>query len=288
MLCALLSVASCSANAATTAEIRPGKIIKLLHFNKVRTPSVDISMYNEEDHTKGISEFKLDLGMSNVPVLDQGSYGTCVTFASTAAMSALHNLGDNVSQQASLELVDALGEDLWDGAYYPSEVIDPLKKHGVAFKKDYPRQYPVAYHQTTLDDYKKYVDSEASKKISDTEYAYFPQGSVYKAKAALDMGHRVLIGFLVNARYSEAIVGFNVIKGKKQYVGGLWACQQGTSRNYCQRSNAGHEVVVTGYDDEQKLFKIRNSWGTDVGENGEYYMTYMFFDMMVMDMTEIY
>ena len=41
---------------------------------------------------------KVQLDMGNVPVLDQGGYGSCVTFANTAALDAALNQGDYISQ----------------------------------------------------------------------------------------------------------------------------------------------------------------------------------------------
>ena len=40
------------------------------------------------------------------------------------------------------------------------------------------------------------------------------------------------------------------------------------------RQVGGHAVMCVGYDNSQNLFKIRNSWGSDVGENGYFYMPY--------------
>lgn len=52
-----------------------------------------IAAGGEKDYSKGIIPFNkskgaVDIGMANVPVLDQGAYGTCVTFAATAALDA--------------------------------------------------------------------------------------------------------------------------------------------------------------------------------------------------------
>jgi C1A family cysteine protease len=38
----------------------------------------------------------------------------------------------------------------------------------------------------------------------------------------------------------------------------------------------GHAVLCVGYDNSTGLFKIRNSWGPDVGDNGYYYMHYSY------------
>ncbi len=38
----------------------------------------------------------------------------------------------------------------------------------------------------------------------------------------------------------------------------------------------GHAVLCVGYDDSKLLFICRNSWGTDEGEDGYYYMPYSY------------
>ena len=53
-------------------------------------------------------------------------------------------------------------------------------------------------------------------------------------------------------------------------------------------SSSGHEIIVIGYDDSQRLLKIRNSWGKQAGDLGDYYMTYDFYNIMAMDFTELY
>jgi C1A family cysteine protease len=38
----------------------------------------------------------------------------------------------------------------------------------------------------------------------------------------------------------------------------------------------GHAIACVGYDDFKKVFIIRNSWGTNVGDKGYYYMPYSY------------
>jgi len=225
----------------------------------------------------------LDLGMSNVPVLDQGAEGTCVTFATTAALDALLGEGDFISQQCTLELNVALGNDYWNGAWQGAEIIDPLQKYGVVSQQNCPDKYPKSSAKIDLKTYSSLVSGPESAVISGVEYEYFENANLDAVKRAIDQGHRVLIGFRVYAYANEAVMGFNV----NGYRGGLWACQQGKSQNYCKNSNAGHEVVVVGYDSDQQLLKIRNSWGAGVGENGDYYMTYKFFNSMGINQTVV-
>ena len=225
----------------------------------------------------------VDLGMGNVPVLDQGQEGTCVTFSSTAALDALLNQGDFISQQCSLLLDTALGDDYWNGANAPSEIIAPLQKYGVISKNCCPSQYPDLTAVINLTAYQLLAAKAESAFVANVEFEYFESADINALKLALKQGYRVLIGFHVYAGVAQAVQGFNVNGG----IGGLWACSQGGSQNYCINSNSGHEVVVIGYDDSQQLLKIRNSWGPTVGQAGDYFMSYQFFQTMAIDMTVI-
>jgi len=41
-------------------------------------------------------------------------------------------------------------------------------------------------------------------------------------------------------------------------------------------SIGGHAVLAVGYDDDKQLFKLRNSWGPNVQDNGYFYMPYAY------------
>ena len=90
--------------------------------------------------------------MNDVPVLDQGAHGTCVTFAVTGAMDAAyteatHVKGDDqFSELCSLELgttlerqspIDKSGERTypsgWDGSW-GTVVLSQIKNHGLITK----------------------------------------------------------------------------------------------------------------------------------------------------------
>ena len=225
----------------------------------------------------------IDLGMGNVPVLDQGEEGTCVTFSSTAALDALLSEFDFISQQCSLMLDDALGSNYWNGANMPSDVVSPLQQYGVVSQSDCPSQYPDTSASIDPDTYQTLVSSNESAIVASVQLQYFAAPDLNALKAALRAGNRVLIGIHIYTGMQQAVQGFDV----NGNVGGLWACKQGKSQNYCRNSSDGHEVLVVGYDDSQELLKIRNSWGSGVGDGGDFYMTYKFFQAMDMDMTAV-
>ncbi|MBX9836879.1 MAG: C1 family peptidase, partial [Silvanigrellaceae bacterium] len=225
----------------------------------------------------------------NVPVLDQGAHGTCVTFAATAALNAKIKQGDYIDQQCSLALNKFLGNDYWNGAYTAVQILEPLKKYGIIPKNQcFGTKYAKTSQKVSPTQYMTKSDKSYAGQIT---YHYTEKASADVVKATLKAGYRVAIGTaLADTSDPISVNGFDVkIKGSSgNYDGGLWACKQpGNSTNYCDDQNAGHEVVIIGYDDKQQLFKIRNSWGTYAGEKGNYYMSYAFFNAMVMDHTEL-
>ncbi len=259
--------------------------------------------YDEQDYTSGIVNFSsspsaVDLGMENLPVLDQGKYGTCVTFSSTAALDAklathvnetAHNDPDLIDQQCILSLNKYLGVNLWNGAKSPVQVLEPLKKYGIIEKNTCNNNYyPSPNYIISSTDYSKKSIKNMANLIN---YYYLPKADLSALKDAINNGNRVLIGVaLANFPHNKiAVNGFDMLVGTTYTSGGLWACRQPQNEiNYCPPNpTAGHEIIVIGYDDNQHLLKIRNSWGEGAGESGDFYMTYTFFEAMALDQTEI-
>ncbi len=256
---------------------------------------------SERDYSVGVVPFEnsvgaVDLGMADVPVFDQGAYGTCVTFATTSAMNALLQKGDFISQQCTLQLNRILGQDLWNGAYFSSQIIDPLKKYGIVKQGQGSEKegkcnsdYPNIFGMITVSGYKNRAKNSGAD-ASKIQYKYYSMIKLNDVKKSLDKHHRVTVGFGILAGQDPiSVQGFNLKIKNQETSGGLWACQQSSSEStYCGRPNSGHEVVIIGYDDSQQLLKVRNSWSDASGDNGDFYMTYTFFKAMIFDGTEIY
>jgi C1A family cysteine protease len=67
---------------------------------------------------------------------------------------------------------------------------------------------------------------------------------------------------------------------------------------YLRPQFGGHEMVITGYDDnaasvddqgrEHKgLFTLRNSWGDQFGDKGNFYMSYDYFKVLSIEVQRI-
>lgn len=85
--------------------------------------------------------------------------------------------------------------------------------------------------------------------------AYHSLGSVDEMKHCIASGYPFLIGF-------QVYKGFEEIEKD-----GLMPPPSGDPIG-------GHEVLVIGYDDAKGRVKVRNSWGADWGDHGNFWMRY--------------
>src|SRR5437879_1335677 len=96
----------------TLARTPAKKEVVLMNIRLTAKEQQAIFNYKPKISHKTSSDFNLppaiNLGMNGVPVLDQGKHGSCVTFATTAAIDAVLGKGDYVSQLCSLELGSTL------------------------------------------------------------------------------------------------------------------------------------------------------------------------------------
>lgn len=261
----------------------------------------------------------IQLGMNKVPVLDQGQHGTCVTFATTAALDATITKGDYISQLCNLSLGRYLEEQNpnypsgWDGSW-GEIVLDQIKDYGIinqAYQKEKGcgglYSYPT-YDENNIGGIMNVKDftshSEKLEKIVTWKTILPPSDSMHdmntmkitlqKAKQALANKHRLSVGILVDVNAGD--IG---AYGSYKSINDSWVLtpriKRDAKRNLIE---AGHELVITGYDDNAEvtdneggkhkgLFTLRNSWGVDAGDAGNYYMSYEYFEKLGLELIEI-
>ncbi len=258
----------------------------------------------------------VQLGMSNVPVLDQGRHGACVIFAATAAVDATLNRGSYTSQLCLLQLGryfektnrQASG---WDGLHSSKEAFDRINKYGVMSMESQQRYgcggvYTYPYEEETpqsdmpLATYLQYREMLPKNDIAwsavwSSFWFDFTSDTVMKTKTALSVGRRVVVASLLPRVYLGAAGAI----GKHHILDDTWVLtpeiEQGT--NWFKKI-PGHEMIVTGYDDKASavdrsgnlhrgLFTLRSSWGPTVGDAGNFYMSYDYFEMLVVEAIQI-
>lgn len=261
---------------------------------------------------------KIQLGMNNVPVLDQGGFGSCVTFANTAAVDAVLDKGDYISQLCLLQL----GRYLEKNAYMPSGwngslggiVLNQMNVFGLISKTKQASngcggltKYPTGFDMGTEMSPEDY--HQLSEQMDENVVAWTPildaydifidkinlNSTVYKVKAILNAGDRLTFGVLLPDT-DKGVVG---AVGKYHRTFDSWVLTPEMVENMpLLEELPGHEMVITGYDDyavaiddkgraHRGLFTLRNSWGGRVGDRGNFYMSYDYFKALAIEVQRI-
>ena len=251
---------------------------------------------------------RVNLGMNGTPVLDQGAHGSCVTFAMTGAFDAVLGKGDYISQLCSLELGAYLYQhgrsdySGWNGSM-GTVVLKQLNDYGVV-----PKSYQQEYGCAGVKHYPLRTASNTGKPMSISEYTansiplsfatwqvladteevfsnnFNPVALLRTVKKHLREGHRVTLGILLDDTSGEAGA---LATYKKAYD--TWVLTPEIIKKMKQGGmQAGHEMIIIGYDDyavaytkdgkpSKGVFIVRNSWGKQSGDSGNFYISYDYF-----------
>lgn len=259
------------------------------------------------------------VGMNGEPVLDQGQWGTCATFSSSAAVNAMLSLsGDSeTSQLCNLAVGRTLGNGAdggWDGSF-GYVVLGQIAQYGFV-NKQYQhthgcgglKKYPVDSDDSgsamplakfSANSSKTFTNNDWTPILSyDGTFAPVDSAAATQAlndvKKALNKGNRVVFGSLIDGNVGEvgATGTYNGIDND------TWVMTSAIQQDF-QNDNPmeGHEIIIDGYDDNAcatyidnsksvkqcGLLRIRNSWGASAGDQGDYYMSYDHFKGMVIE-----
>lgn len=260
----------------------------------------------------------IKLGMNNVPVLNQGMHGTCATFAVTGALDALMGKGDYISQVCHLTLGQYLSTHAyqlsgWDGAY-SENVLGQINTYGIINKEKEKTQgcaglteYPAMditspANEMSTDEFHQLSEEAASSQRYDVTkvldfYEFInrektPTDVVKSIKNSLSKGDRLVIGVIVTT--ADGVGTY----GKYHQKEDSWVITQEVSSAIKSDNYGGHAMIITGYDNNavatdihgkahKGLFILRNSWGKNAGDEGNYYMSYDYLSNLGYDITRI-
>ena len=258
---------------------------------------------------------KLQLGMNEVPVLDQGEHGTCTLFAMTAAIDAALEKGDYVSQLCYLDLnqylnrntyssnawMSAWGQDLANQIMMFGVVPKTIQeKGGCAGRLDYPLLSEDLHDELSVFDY-----HQISEPIQEQGLVFLPliladqlnsnwvnrDQILYQIKSILNRGDRVTFSMILLGQQP----GDASATGSYHVMNDTWLLLPNTAAALeNDEESIGHSFVITGYDDDaiaidamgqlhRGLLTLRNSWGSLVGDEGDFYVTYAYFKAALLE-----
>ena len=200
------------------------------------------------------------------PVLAQGQLGSCTANALAGAYAYRYNIEYNLDASSTDEFLpsrlfiyynerNAEGTPKTDSGAEIRDGIASIEKNGVCPESMWPY------------DIEKFTDKPPTTCYDEAAACHksVQQHRVVKnlesLKGCLETGRVFVFGFVV----------FESFKDQSKWNGSIMPTPQEG-----EKVLGGHAVLCVGYDDFKQCFKVRNSWGSDWGEDGNFYMPYDF------------
>ena len=213
------------------------------------------------------------------PIFDQGQLGSCtanaisaaVTFAYYKQKSALkitHTDNSNNDNHITIENPFYIGSRLF--IYYNERVMEnsinsdagAMIRDGI---KSINRKGVCKETPTWPYDINKFTQKPSNQAYQEAmlhqalQYRRIDNTNIDNLKGCLSQGFPFVFGFTVYSSFMTAAVA-------KTGIMPMPAANE--------RVMGGHAVLGVGYDDNKKLFTVRNSWGQGWGDQGYFYMPY--------------
>ena len=209
----------------------------------------------------------VDLRAFCSPIENQGSLGSCTGQAIAGAIELINKRSGKPTDVSRLFIYYyerlLLGTVNYDSGAYIRDGIKATNHYGASLESYWPydirkfRQEPISEAKTDA----------LNRKVTRYERVNDFNGCV----DALSNGYPVIMGF----RVYDSFMSKNVARtGIMPYPN--------TKR---ERLLGGHAVLLVGYDKRKKVFIARNSWGTNWGDKGYFYMP---FDIVKPNMSSDY
>ncbi len=262
---------------------------------------------------------KIQLNMNGIPVLNQGSHGTCVSFAISAAIDAVMDKGDYISQLCQLELGTHLEKNSYTSSGWAGSwgriILSQMDVFGIV-SKGYQRsvgcsglnEYPLSGEdpsvELSLSDYHQISEALPQNLVAWSSILEVYQVSsdevdeeqiLAEIKKALVAGDRLTFGILL-LDFDQGLVG---AVGSHHEKYDTWVLTPEIAQDINDQAQfAGHAMIITGYDDDaiaqdnkgrtyRGLLTLRNSWGANIGDQGNFYMTYDYFKALMLEVQRI-
>jgi C1A family cysteine protease len=191
----------------------------------------------------------IDWSNNDSPVKNQGGCGACWAFATAAFIENLGNQSD-LSEQTLLSCAES---GSCQGGYY-EQALQFVQRKGIPDESCYP------YIQQNGNCSNACSNPVYNEKIMIVSSSLWGIATVENLKAKLQNGPLIV---------TMKVPVDNTFDGVPGYQGGVYHYSGG----FIPESR-GHAILLVGYDENQKCFKAKNSWGNGWGENGYFRISY--------------
>ena len=205
---------------------------------------------------KGVSS-NIDLSKSFTVVKDQGEKGACSTFALVSILEYILKKNGKSEADLSEEFVyynvrRNLGEIGKDAGSSLMSVLRTLSEDGVCHEKF------CKYNEDDLDTEPSKEAYEDAKKLRVVKALGVDPKDI---RSAISEGYPVAISLKIFDSFAP-VEGFIPMPTPTDIVG----------------KKGNHAMVIVGYDNETRFYRVRNSWGRHFGDKGYCYIPYSYIE----------
>ena len=227
-------------------------------------PHVDNEPLQEDYKPHSTSVPSVDISAQMPRVKDQGTQGACLAFALTSVFEYLYK---NMTQQ-NIDLSEQFlyynarekaGDADKDEGSYLKYAVESLDERGICLEDMWPYGRP------------------------ETAYNIPPSEEAYQDGLNRILGGAMNVAVDIDAIRSALSDGLPVIISARLYdsfggaANGFVPMPTEEERKAADSNmNRNHAMVIVGYNDEIKAFKVRNSWGQEFGMGGYVLMPYAY------------
>lgn len=238
------------------------------HFgeNKFRLlPNIDQEPLEKTYEAKETKVASIDLRSYFNPIRNQGSQGSCL--AHTIASLFEYTIFKDTKKQIDLSEAflyynarkldsesDISTEEDTGARYRPA--MDSLVKYGIAQEKFCP------YNENcyTQEPSRQAYEDAATRKLA---LAMNVNRTIVDIKSAISEGYPVAVSFSLMESFFQASDGYIPMPTSEEI-----------EQDKADNKHSHHAMVIVGYDDKMRHFILRNSWGTNWGQDGYCYVPY--------------
>jgi hypothetical protein len=187
------------------------------------------------------------------PIGNQGTQNSCVAWASSEALGVLAYPKYScwsVAQRSASYIYNQLNGGSCSTILYLMDGVNLITNQGSCSKNLMPYNPNSC---TTQPNPNQTLEASYNRLNS---HLILNTNDVTNIKLSIDNGNPVLIAFPLNTSFNDM---WN--------SGGVWSQSYG---GY----TTGHVTCLIGYDDNTQRFKVMNSWGTNGGDAGYFWITY--------------
>jgi C1A family cysteine protease len=229
-------------------------------FNLIwKADKIDTRDYKYQVTSKA-SPNVVDLRSYCSPIENQGNLGSCTGQAIAGAIELLNKRSGKPTDVSRLFIYYyerlLLGTVNYDSGAYIRDGIKATNHYGVSLESLWPHDVR-KFRQEPINEAK---NDALNRKVTRYERVNDFNGCI----DALTNGYPVIIGFNVYTSFMTASVART---GNMPYPN--------TKK---EKLLGGHAVLIVGYNKTKNVFIVRNSWGTNWGDKGYFYMP---FDMVI-------